>query len=210
MSGQSNKANTIKEFLLTVFLMIVFVWVFFIFVSYISVYHAAEQLNQPTQQEFLRVRIYGSSSSNDGNTISASFSVVDNAGNEIAAIERSWSGNYLSVDFVESSFKDKYFIFPLRIYGKERIMETQKDRHGGTLLEKYYDDNGQCLLLGHNSSLYERQQLYKLARFATKKYFVIPAFGHSTIYSIDLSECKNDVYYSIQILSDGKIVVREI
>ncbi len=206
----SKQKNVIGEFLLTVSFLLVITWIFFVFVSYISVYHAATQIDQPNQQEFLRVHLYGSSSSPDGNTISASFSIVDTAGNEIAAIERSWSGNYLSVDFVEASFKDKFFIFPLCIYGKERIMQTNKDRHGGTDLEKYYDDNRQCLLSGYKSSLYERQELYKIARFATRKLLIVPAFGHITTYSIDLSECRNDVYYSIQVLSDGKIVVKEI
>ena len=209
MSTQ-NKTNVIKEFFLTLLVILFFIWVLFIFVSYISVYHASEQINSLNQQEFLRVRIYGSSSSSDGNTISASFSIMDTAGNEIAAIERSWSGNYLSIDFVEACFKDNFYIFPVRIYGKERIMETKRDRHGGTLLEKYYDDNEQCLLLGYGSSLYERQELFKIARFATKKYFLVPTFGHTATYSVDLSECKNDVYYSIQILQDGKIIVREI
>lgn len=205
-----SKTNTIKEFFFTIFVMLLFTWVLFVFVTFLSVYHAAAQIRQPNQQEFMRVRLYGSSSTADGNTISASFKIMDTAGNEIAAVERSWSGNYLSVDFVETSFRDKFFIFPVRIYGKERIMETKKDRHGGSLLEKYYDDNGQCLLLGYGSSLYERQELYKIAAFATKKFLIVPSFGHTTTYSIDLSECKNDVYYSIQILSDGRIVVREL
>ena len=208
--SNKNNSNAIKEFLLSVLLILFLSWTVFVFATFLSVYHASNQLKQPTQQEYLRVRLYGSSSSSDGNTISAAFSIVDTAGNEIAAIERSWSGNYLSVDFVEATIKDKFFIFPVRIYGKERIMETKRDRHGGTLLEKYYDDNGQCLLLGYGSSLYERQELYKLSRFATKKLLVVPTLGHTTTYSIDLSECKTDVYYSIQILSDGKIVVQEI
>jgi hypothetical protein len=89
-------------------------------------------------------------------------------------------------------------------------MQTNKDRNGGTDLEKYYDDNRQCLLSGYGSSLYERQALYKIARFATKKLLIVPAFGHITTYSVDLSECRNDVYYSIQVLSDGKIIVKEI
>ena len=202
--------NVIGEFLLTILFLLFIMWICFVFIAYISVYHAASQIDQPNQQEYIRVHLYGSSSSPDGNTISASFSVVDTAGNEIAAIERSWSGNYLSVDFAETCFKDKFYIFPVRIYGKERILETKKDKHGGTLLEKYYNDNGQCLLLGYGSSLYERQLLYKIARFANKKLLVVPPFGHIAIYSVDLSECKNDVYYSIQILPDGKIVVREI
>ena len=204
------KNNVIKEFCLSLFCMLIFAWVLFVFASYISLYSAASQLKSLNQQEFLRVRIYGSSSSPDGNTISASFSIIDKAGNEIAVIERSWSGNYLAVDFEESVFRDKYFLFPSRIYGKERIMETRKDRSGGTSLEKYYDDNGQCLLLGYNSTLYERQELYKIARFATRKLVVVPYFGHTSTYSVDLSCCKNDVYYSIEILYDGKIVVKEI
>ena len=207
----SNKqSSVIKEFLLTILVILLFAWVLFVFVTYISVYHASEQLTQPTQQEFLRVKLYGSSSSSDGNTISGSFSIIDTAGNEITAIERSWTGNYLSVEFTEATFKDKFYIFPVRIYGKERILETNKDRKGGTLLEKYYDDNNQCLLLGYGSSLYERQELYRIARFTTKKLLVVPDFGHTTTFSIDLSECKNDVYYSIQILSDGRVVVKEI
>ena len=208
--SEKNNSSVIKEFLLVILLMILMAWLCFVFVSYISVYHATEQSKQQTQQEFLRVKLYGSSSSVDGNTISAAFSIMDTAGNEIAAIERSWSGNYLSVDFVEAAFKDKYFIFPVRIYGKERIMETYKEKRGGTLLEKYYDDNGQCLLLGYGSTLYERQELYKIAAFATKKYYIVPTLGHTTVYSVDLSECKTDIYYSIQILADGKIVVTEI
>ena len=116
----------------------------------------------------------------------------------------------LAVDFEEAAFKGNYFLFPSRIYGKERILETRKDRKGGTSLEKYYDDNGQCLLLGYNSTLYDRQELYKISRFANKKLLVVPMFGHTTTYSVDLSNCKNDIYYSIEILSDGQIVVREI
>ena len=206
----SKQKSVIGEFLLTVLFLLFITWIFFVFVSYITLYHSASQIEQPNQQEYLRVHLYGSSSSPDGNTISASFSVVDAAGNEIAAIERSWSGNYLSVDFAQASFKDKFFIFPLRIYGKERIMQTNKDRKGGTDLEKYYDDNRQCLLSGYGSSLYERQELYKISRFATKKLLIVPSFGHITTYSVDLSECRNDVYYSIQVLSDGKIIVKEI
>lgn len=205
-----NKTNAIKEFFLTILILLFFAWILFVFFTYISLYHAAEEIKQPPQHEYLRVRLYGSSSSSDGNTVSAFFSVVDSAGNEIATIERSWSGNYLSVDFVEANIRNKYFIFPLRIYGKERIMQTYRDKNAGTDLERYYDDNSQCLLPGYGSSLYERQELYKIARFATKKLLVIPTFGFTTTYSIDLSECKTDIYYSIQILSDGKIVVREI
>ena len=208
--SQRTKASEIKEFLINLVFVIFCCWVLFFFVSYLSVLKAASEIRQPEQQEFIRVRLYGSSSSPDGNTVSAAFSIVDTAGNEIAAIERSWSGNYLSVDFVETSIRDKYFIFPVSIYGKQRILETKKDKHGGTLLEKYYDDNGQCLLLGYGSSLYERQALYKIARFAMNRFLIIPRFGHTTTYSVDLSECKTDVYYSIQILPDGRIVVMEI
>ena len=81
-----SKTNTIKEFFFTIFVMLLFTWVLFVFVTFLSVYHAAAQIRQPNQQEFMRVRLYGSSSTADGNTISASFKIMDTAGNEIAGL----------------------------------------------------------------------------------------------------------------------------
>ncbi len=160
-------------------------------------------------QEFLRIKIYGSSSDSDGNTVSGTFSIIDSNGNEIAVIERSWSGSYLAVEFSRVGADGKYFVFPSRIYGKNRIIEERRERSKGTQLEKYYDDYGQCMLLGYGSSLKARKKLYRIAAFATGKYR-LPAFGLITRFSIDLSACRPDRYYSISFSADGDYVVEEL
>lgn len=166
-------------------------------------------LYQNVPQEFLRIKIYGSSGSENSGTVSGTFSIIDSNGNEIAVIERSWSGSYLSVEFARVSVDGKYFIFPSRIYGKNRIIEERRERSHGTLLEKYYDDYGQCMLLGYGSSLDQRKKLYKIARFATGKYLV-PTFGLVTRFSIDLSSCRPDRYYSISFTESGNYIVEEL
>lgn len=201
--------NRIKDFIISAAAMFVIIWTITVCLTIISVNHAESCLPQITQHELLRFKIYGSSSSPDGNTISAAFSIVDSNGNELAAIERSWTGNYLTLEFAEACVNGRYFLFPSRIYGKERIIQTRKDRNKGTMLEKYYDDNHQCLLLGFGSTLEQRQYLYKIAKFATGCLF-IPHFGMVTPYSLDLSECKIEVFYSVERTPDGKIYIREL
>ena len=212
MSGKKNDYITLKqvltEFVTTLIGFFVVCWLLFAIVIYFSVWHAAAELPVINQQEYLRVRIYGSSSSPDGNTISAAFSIVDTNGNEITAIERSWAGNYLGVEFAEVKIHDLYFLFPSKIYGKERIMETKPQRNKSTNLEKYYDENEQCMLYGFGSTYAERNNLYKIARFATGKY-PVPAFGYITDYSLDLSSCKINTWYSIQRTADGNLVIVE-
>lgn len=67
--------------------------------STLACLNAAASLPSNIPQEFLRIKIYGSSSDSDGNTVSGTFSIIDTNGNEIAVIERSWSGAYLAVEF---------------------------------------------------------------------------------------------------------------
>ena len=177
--------------------------------SYLSCWNAAAGLRQNIPQEFLRIKIYGSSSESEGNTVSGTFSIIDSNGNEIAVIERSWSGSYLAIEFALVNTNGKCFIFPSRIYGKNRIIEERRERSHGTLLEKYYNDYGQCMLLGYGSSLKTRRQLYKIAAFATGKYKV-PTFGLVTRFSIDLSGCRPDKYYSISFSEDGNYIVSEL
>ena len=157
------------------------------------------------------LKIYGSSVSTvtEGNTVSGTFSIIDSNGNEIAAIERSWSGSYLAVEFARFGSNGKYFVFPSRIYGKNRIIEEKKERSHGTLLEKYYNDYGQCMLLGYGSSLTDRKKLYRIAAFTTGKYRV-PSFGLVNTFSIDLSGCRADRFYSISFSADGDYVVEEL
>lgn len=209
LGSLSLSKGIIKDFLFSLISMLFITWILFCAYTFFSVWKSCTQMYQPAEQEFLRIRIFGSSSSPDGNTISAEFSITDTNGNEIAAIERSWTGNYLAVEFSEVEFNDNYFLFPSKIYGKERIMQSKPQRNKSTLLEKYYNENHQCMLLGFGSSFEERNMLYKISRFATGNYLV-PSFGHVTTYSLDLSNCRINTWYSIKRTADGNLVIVEI
>ncbi len=176
---------------------------------YLSSFNASHQLSENLNQEFLRIKIYGSSTSAEGNTVSGTFSIIDTNGNEIAVIERSWSGAYLAVEFAQINLNGRYFVFPSRIYGKNRIIEERKERKKGISLEKYYNDYGQCMLLGYGSSLSERKALYKISVFATGKYPFL-TFGLTSRYTIDLSGCKTDRYYTISSDKKGNLVINEL
>ena len=206
---QKSAKDVIKEFLISFFSVVIISYILFNFYTLYSVWNASRQLSQLSQQEYIRFTIYGSSSSSDGNTISASFSIVDSNGNEIAKIERSWTGNYLAVEFAETSFADNSFLFPTGIYGRERIMQTSSQRSRKTSLEKFYDDNGQCLLLGFGSTFQDRSYLYTIARFANRKIPVL-TFGRVSTYTLDLSTCKINRYYSIQRTQAGHLIVVEL
>lgn len=200
-----NSNSFIKLFTPLVTLAIV-VYVVFTCWVYLACWTSAAALPSNVPQEFLRIKIYGSGSDE---TVSGTFAIIDSNGNEIAVIERSWSGSYLAVEFARVGIEGKYFIFPSRIYGKNRIVEERRERSHGTTLEKYYDDYGQCMLLGYGSSLKQRKQLYRIASFATGKY-TIPFFGLATRFSIDLSACRPNRYYSISFSADGDYVVEEL
>ncbi len=189
--------------------LVALIYIIFTCWSVLACWNAAASLKANIPQEFLRIKIYGSSSDSEGNTVSGTFSIIDSNGNEIAVIERSWSGSYLAVEFARVGTEGKYFVFPSRIYGKNRIIEERRERSHGTLLEKYYDDYGQCMLLGYGSTLASRKKLYRIAAFATGKYLV-PSFGLVTRFSIDLSGCRPDRYYSISFSADGDYVVEEL
>ncbi len=189
--------------------LVALIYIIFTCWSVLACWNAAASLKANIPQEFLRIKIYGSSSDSEGNTVSGTFSIIDSNGNEIAVIERSWSGSYLAVEFARVGSDGKYFVFPSRIYGKNRIIEERRERSHGTLLEKYYDDYGQCMLLGYGSSLSDRKKLYRIAAFATGKYLV-PSYGLVTRFSIDLSGCRPDRYYSISFSADGDYVVEEL
>lgn len=203
------KQNNFLRLISPLVTLLVILYIFFSCWTCIACINAQMSLPSNIPQEFLRIKIYGSSSDSDGNTVSGTFSIIDSNGNEIAVIERSWSGSYLAVEFSRVGADGKYFVFPSRIYGKNRIIEERRERSKGTQLEKYYDDYGQCMLLGYGSSLKARKKLYRIAAFATGKYR-LPAFGLITRFSIDLSACRPDRYYSISFSADGDYVVEEL
>ncbi len=212
------KQNYFLKLFSPLFTFIIIGYVIFTCWSYLACWNAALSLSSNIPQEFLRVKIYGSSYDSDTSpanqltatgTVSGNFAIIDSNGNEIAVIERSWSGSYLAVEFARIGIDSKYFIFPSRIYGKNRIIEEKRERSHGTLLEKYYDDYGQCMLLGYGSSLKQRKLLYRIAAFATGKY-PVPGFGLVTRFSIDLSACRPDRYYSISFNEDGSYSLQEL
>lgn len=201
-----------NPFILTLFYFIILFIILYIvlnIVLYLSCLTASYKIDDNNNQEYLRVMIYGSSATPEGNTVSGTFSIIDSNGNEIATIERSWSGAYLAVEFVQIYLNGRYYIFPSKIYGKNRIIEDRKERKKGIALEKYYNDYGQCMLLGFGSSLEERKNLYKIAIFATKKYHFL-TFGHTSKYTIDLSACKTNRYYTIACNNKGNLELKEI
>ena len=198
--------NYLLKFLLPLITLIAVAYVVFTCWSYLACWTSAAALPSNIPQELLRIKIYGSSSDE---TVSGTFSIIDSNGNEIAVIERSWSGSYLAVEFARVGVDGKYFIFPSRIFGKNRIIEERRERSRGTVLEKYYDDFGQCMLLGYGSTIKQRKQLYRIATFATGKY-AVPAFGLAARFSIDLSACRPNKYYSISFDESGKYFIEEL
>lgn len=203
------KKNKSYKNLLFFFLILICLYSFFTGFIYLNCFYASHQFNKNIDQEFLRIKIYGSSDSPDGNTVSGTFSIIDTNGNEIAVIERSWSGSYLAVDFAQIKINGKYFVFPNRVFGKNRIIEDKKERKKGTVLDKYYNDYGQCMLLGYGSTLKDRTSLYKISILANNKYHLIN-FGVNSTYTVDLSNCKTNTYYSIKYNHDGNISLSEI
>lgn len=178
-------------------------------ISYIVCFKTSVMLPDLNKNEFLKIQIFGSSYSNDGSTVSGEISILDSDEHEIAKIERSWSGSYLAIDFVSVNIMDKAYTFPLRIYGKNSISGQAKNDKNGTHLEKYYNYNNQCMLLGSGYTLEDRKNLYRLSSYATKKMSFFN-FGHIRSFSVNLSNCKPYCYYSVSADNSGKVYISEI
>lgn len=163
-----------------------------------------------TTQELLRIKIYGSSYSEQGDTVSGTFSIIDSNGNEMAVIERSWSGSYLSIDFSKCKINNEHYIFPTQITGKTTIFDSKKHKKSGTDLSRYYNENGQCMLLGYGSSLKQRMAMYFISNYTLKKYMVFDLFKKTSSLSVDLSGCKTGLYYSIKSTDKGDLVIQEL
>ena len=123
-----NKKNHFIKIFFTIFTLIVFLFVLSV-INYISCLKSSQKLSfySNNNHEIMRIKIYGSSTSKEGNTISGTFSIINMNGNEIAVIERSWNGSYLGVEFNKIKLNGHKFVFPIKVYGKENIIETKKD-----------------------------------------------------------------------------------
>lgn len=199
-----------KHLIIKVLLSLFVLYVVYSSFIFVNVLFSTKKYTQYENIELLRIKIYGSSSSDEGNTISGTFSVLDSNGNEIAVIERSWSGSYLNVDFAQSKILGKYYVFPTKIYGKNRIFDIKTKSKKGTDLAKYYNENGQSILLGYGSSYKQRRSLYKISRFVLNKYSIFNFLVKRKTLRIDLSNCKTGKYYSITTTKNGNVVVDEL
>lgn len=178
------------------------------FFNFLSVKKTISALPEYSSEEYLRIKIYGSSYNDDGNTISGNFSLINENGLEIAVIERSWSGSYLAVDFKEIKMADKSFSFPEKIYGRDELLQYSHKPNKGTSLGKYYNENGEFILLGNNSTKMLRKKYYKIASFALGKN--IFSLKYKKTVTIDLSSCINGKYYSIVRVPSGNYLLREL
>ena len=139
----------------------------------------------------VRVFFYGSGRG----TVSARFCLYDTAGREFSVLDRSWSAQSLSFDFVSASFSGRTFLFPYRI----RPSEASR---GGTLLSHYYLERGQCMLLGDPCTDRQRLALYRLAVFAlsqTTKF----ATQFAGVQTLNLAQCEMGKVYDIVVDSSG-------
>ena len=176
-------------------------------VRFANCFGAAERLPSIERYEIMRILIYGTSVGADGETVSASVSILDTSGNECARIERSWRGSVLAVDFKSAEFSGKRFYFPCELYGREIVSASSPFfRRRGTELFRYYNENKQCMLLGSPSTFENRHDLYALARFAFTPFSVFAA-GFSRDYSADLAQCRAGVHYSVIVGTDGKLKI---
>lgn len=205
-----NKKNHFIKIFFTIFSLIVFLFVLSV-VNYISCLKSSQKLSfySNNNHEIMRIKIYGSSTSKEGNTISGTFSIINMNGNEIAVIERSWNGSYLGVEFNKIKLNGHKFVFPIKVYGKENIIETKKDLKKGTELRKYYSENKECLLLGNDSTKSQRKALYKISLLGMK-YLSLMNFYFTDFCTIDLSECKTNRYYSITCDKNCNLFISEI
>ena len=175
-------------------------------VRYANCFAAAERLPSVERYEIMRILLYGTSVGSDGETVSASVSLLDTSGNECARIERSWRGSALAVNFKSAEFSGKRFYFPCELYGREIVSTSPLFRRRGTELFRYYNENTQCMLLSAASTFEDRHDLYALARFALSPFSAFAA-GFSRTYSADLAQCRAGVYYSIIVGTDGTLKI---
>lgn len=191
-----------KAYLLYLFLI---VFVLINFFQFLSGYAACRKLNSENCQIF-RIILFGSSDYPEGETVSAKFSLLDRKGNEIAVIERSWPDSFLAVDFSTAECNGRISYFPEKIYGTDSVITRRhfNVRKKGTNLVPYYLENRICLF-GITES--ERKNLYKAALFALNPCSNLLYF-YSKKYTVNLSLCKNGVYYGIYV-EDGKLLLQE-
>ena len=79
----------IFTFLIVFFLLSIIIFSVYLF-QFVYVKKIVSELPEYASEEYLRIKIYGSSYNDDGNTISGNFAIINENGLEIAVVERSW------------------------------------------------------------------------------------------------------------------------
>ncbi|MDE5899026.1 MAG: hypothetical protein K2H09_07180 [Treponemataceae bacterium] len=179
-------------------------------VGFVRCFRAAELADAGMYQS-MRIVVYGSSLSAEGETVSANLSILDTAGNECAVIERSWNGTSLAVDFVRAEFSGKWFFFPLAVRAAGGAASGRRLSHAasGSFLAHYYLEDGQCRLLGSGSSAAERKALFQLADFVLSPLSLAFRLGYASRCSVSLAQCGSGTYYGIFIGDGGWLELRE-
>ena len=162
-------------------------------VGYLLCYYFVQKIPQDNDQ-ILRVMLFGSSENPEGETVSAKISVLDRSGAEIAVIERSWPQLYLTVTFRSTSFLNKTYFFPERIYGTNSVSVNQNilERKSSSYFVRYFVKNHQCFL---GTDDFQRKGLYRIFYFALNK------------TTVNLSGCETGKNYGV-FAENGKLIVR--
>ncbi len=172
-----------------------------------SAFSASERLECPSFQ-IARIMLYGNSGPCGADSVSGRLAILDTSGGEVAVIERSWAGFYLSMEFLQADFYGKKYYFPYRVKGTDVIMESRAvfGKKRGTYLYPYFIEGGRCLLFGGNgeSDQYVQRELFKIARVAKNPAArcLSKISGH---IEVNLSHCESGVHYGVFIDEKGNL-----
>lgn len=180
-------------------------------VGFVRCFRAAE-LAEAGAYQLMRIVVYGSSLSAEGETVSANISILDAEGNDCAVIERSWNGTSLSVDFVRAEFSGRRFFLPLavRASGAAAVRpRLPRAASGSSSLMHYYLKDGRCCLPGSGGSDAGRKALFQSARFVLNPLSLAFRLGYASRCSVSLAQCGSGAYYGIFVEDGGRLELRE-
>ncbi len=188
--------------LFVLILSILIVWNLFSFIFGIFSYSRVT----PDNYQVLRIILFGSTDNPEGESVSASVSLLDRSGMEFAVIERSWPKEFLAIDFADVDFSGHNYYFPEKIYGTNSVVSrnTFLKKKQGTNLIHYYMENGACLF---GTSETERKNLFRLGSFAFNPLSFV-FYGIKKRYTVNLSLCSPGTYYGIYV-EDGSLVLKK-
>lgn len=192
--------ETIIKFISLVLVLVFLCVGIFYLVLFLRCFSDAKKISPYPKYPVMRVLFYGASK----DTVSARFMLYDTAEHEIAVIERSWTGDSLSVVFTSSVFDGKEFIFPYRIQSEKSTMHKKTPIQHGTNIEQFYMENRRCYLLGFPHTDKERKAFYYLALFS---FWQAKRFQsqYSKVYKLELAGLEPGQTYEILVNVNGLV-----